>query len=215
MKYCAGCGKPLDDAARFCTNCGIRVPSAAHPAQGPSSSAAAPAPAVVGSIEPPPVPTPVTPVTPVYESAAPSSSNSAFVVIICIILLILVGGTVAASLYIHNQRKPKEAASEAASAPQQVAPEDSYIRALNLGNYPAATPVAIATLNGDTVLAGFVTRDRPDQVMQFYKVRFPISEVTTDNLGSHLLATLPNSRRIRIDAEPQGSSTQVKIVRPQ
>jgi len=51
--------------------------------------------------------------------------------------------------------------------------------------------------------------------MQFYKVRFPISEVTTDNLGSHLLATLPNSRRIRIDAEPQGSSTQVKIVRPQ
>jgi hypothetical protein len=214
MKYCAGCGKPLDDAARFCTNCGIRVPSAALPAQGPSSSAAAPAPAVA-SVEPPPVPTPVTPVMPVYESAAPSSSNSAFVVIICIILLILIGGTVAASLYIHNQRKPKEAATEAASAPQQGAPEESYIRALNLGNYPAATPVAIATLNGDTVLAGFVTRDRPDQVMQFYKVRFPISEVTTDNLGSHLLATLPNNQRIRIDAEPQGSSTQVKIVRPQ
>ncbi len=118
-------------------------------------------------------------------------------------------------MYVHNQRKPKEAAAQAASAPQAAVPEDDYIRALNLGSYPAATPVAIVTLNGETVIAGFVTRDRPDQVMQFYKVRFPISEVTTDNLGSHLSATLPNNEHIRIDAEPQGSNTQVKVVRPQ
>jgi hypothetical protein len=214
MNYCTGCGKSLDDAARFCTNCGIRVASAAPAVQVAGSSAAAPAPAVVPVAQESPA-TPVAPVTPVYESPAPSSSNSAFVIIISIILLILIGGTVAASLYVHNQRGPKEAAAEAAAAPQPAAPEDTYIRALNLGNYPAATPVAIVTLNGETVLAGFITRDRPDQVMQFYKVRFPISEVTTDNLGSHLSATLPNNQRIRIDAAPQGSSTQVKIVRPQ
>jgi Flp pilus assembly protein TadG len=162
-----------------------------------------------------PVAAPVAPVTPVYETAAPTSNSSAFIVIICIILLILIGGTVAASLYVHNQRKPKEAAAESGSAAQQAAPDDTYIRALNLGNYPAATPVAIVTLNGETVVAGFVTRDRPDQVMQFYKVRFPIAEVTVDNLGSHLSAALPNDQRIRIDAEPQGSSTQVKIIRVQ
>ena len=214
MKYCTGCGKPLDDAARFCANCGIRVPSAESSASGSLSSAAAPAAAVAPMAQEAAV-APVPPITPVYESAAPSSSNPAFVVIICGILLLLIGGTVAATMYVHNQRKPKEVAAEAASGPQAAAPEDTYIRALNLGNYPAATPVAIATLNGDTVIAGFVTRDRPDQVMQFYKVRFPISEVTTDNLGSHLSATLPNNQRIRIDAEPQGSSTQVKVVRPQ
>ena len=213
MRYCTGCGTSLDDAARFCTNCGIRVPAAVSSAEVPASSAAAAAPAVAPAVQEP-LPSPVTPVSS-YESAAPSSSNSAFIVFICGILLLLIGGTVAATMYVHNQRKPKEEAAQAASAPQAAAPEDTYIRALNLGNYPAATPVAIATLNGDTVIAGFVTRDRPDQVMQFYKVRFPISEVTTDNLGSHLSATLPNNQRIRIDAEPQGSSTQVKVVRPQ
>jgi Flp pilus assembly protein TadG len=152
-----------------------------------------------------------------YVSEAPiepSAGVSPFVIIVCVVLILLIGIAISATLYLHNQRKPKVAAEKAASiASERTAPDDNYIRALNLGNYPAATPVAIVTLNGETVVAGFVTKDRPDQVMQFYKVRFPISDMATDNAGAHLSATLPNNQRIRIDAEPQGTGTQVKVVR--
>jgi hypothetical protein len=144
---------------------------------------------------------------------SPSSGVSPVVGIICVVLLLLIGIAVSATLYLHNQRKPKVEAEKAAASSPVPAPEDDYIRALNLGNYPAATPVAIVTLTGETVIAGFVTKDRPDQVMQYYKVRFPISDVVSDSAGSHLSATLPNNQRIRIDAEPQGNGTQVKIVR--
>jgi hypothetical protein len=151
-----------------------------------------------------------------YETPiAETSGVSPAVIVISIVLILLIGMAVAASLYLRNQSKPKVEAQKAAAVAAQPAPEDSYIRALNLGNYPAATPVAIVTLNGETVLAGFVTRDRPDQVMQYYRVRLPISDVTTENAASHLSATLPNHQRIRIDAEPQGTNTQVKIVRVQ
>jgi hypothetical protein len=145
---------------------------------------------------------------------APSAGISPFVIVVCAILILLIGIAISATVYLHNQRKSKVAAENAAAtASERIPPDDSYIRALNLGNYPAATPVAIVTLNGETVVAGFVTRDRPEQVMQFYKVRFPISDMATDNAGAHLSATLPNNQRIRIDAEPQGTGTQVKVVR--
>ena len=154
------------------------------------------------------------PIPPVSEiPISPSSGVSPIVVIICVVLLLLIGIAVSATLYLHNQRKPKVEAEKTAASSLAPAPEDGYIRALNLGNYPAATPVAIVTLNGETVIAGFITKDRPDQVMQFYKVRFPISDVASDSSGSHLSATLPNNQRIRIDAEPQGNGTQVKVVR--
>ncbi len=208
MGYCTGCGKPLNEAAKFCTNCGIRVPEAPVAVAPVPESVASAAPATAVAAAPAPEPAAVT----ALPQEGQSHGSSAFVVIICAILIILIGAGIAATIYLHNQRKPKEEAQQAAS--QTVSTDDSFIRALNLQNYPGATPVAIAVLNGDTVIAGFVTKDRPDQVMQFYKVRFPVSDVTVDTAGSHLAANLANGQRIRIDAEPQGASTQVKIVRP-
>jgi hypothetical protein len=86
------------------------------------------------------------------------------------------------------------------------------IRAMNLGNYPGATPVAIATLTGETVVAGFLTRDTPKQVMQFYKIRFPLSTTNESEEKAELSATLPGGERIRIQAQPQGSNTQVMVL---
>jgi hypothetical protein len=83
---------------------------------------------------------------------------------------------------------------------------------MNLGNYPGATPVAIATLSGETVVAGFLTRDTPQQVMQYYKVRFPLSTATESEGTANLTATLPDGARIRIHAEPQGGNTQVMVL---
>ncbi len=83
---------------------------------------------------------------------------------------------------------------------------------MNLGNYPGATPVAIATLTGETVVAGFLTRDTPHQVVQFYKIRFPVSTTTENEGKGELSATLPGGERIRIQAEPQGTNTQVMVL---
>jgi hypothetical protein len=83
---------------------------------------------------------------------------------------------------------------------------------MNLGNYPAATPVAIATLTGETVVAGFLTRDTPQQVVQFYKVRFPASTSSETEGTAELSAILPGGERIRIQAVPQGTNTQVMVL---
>lgn len=213
MSFCTGCGKSLQDGARFCTSCGIRIPAAASPTTAPvnagsSSPAAATAPAMEQSARDVPAIAP-----PSQTPIAPSSGVSPFVVVICIILILLIGAAVSATLYLHTQSAPKVAAEKAARTTPQAEPEDDSIRALHLESYPAATPVAIVTLNGEAVIAGFVTKDRPEQVVQFYKVRFPISDVSSDEAGAHLSATLPGTQRIRIDAEPQGDGTEVKIVR--
>jgi hypothetical protein len=210
MSTCSGCGKSLEDGVRFCTNCGIRVqPGAASPATSVdasgNSSVAASAPA---RIAPEPQPVPIVPVS----DMAPAPRVSPFVIIVCVVLVLLIGFAVLSALYLHSQSGPKVAAQKSEASAQSVA-QDDYIHNLNLGSYPAATPVAIVTLNGESVVAGFVTRDRPDQVMQYYKVRFPIAEVSSENGTSHLAATLPNDQKIRIDAQPQGANTQVKIVR--
>lgn len=91
-------------------------------------------------------------------------------------------------------------------------PVADSIRAMNLGNYPGASPVGIATLTGETVVAGFLTRDTPRQVVQFYKIRFPVSTTTESEGGAELSATLPGGERIRIQAVPQGTNTQVMVL---
>ncbi|HEU5401998.1 MAG TPA: zinc ribbon domain-containing protein [Terriglobales bacterium] len=98
------------------------------------------------------------------------------------------------------------------STPATSAPVADSIRVMNLGNYPGATPVAIATLTGETVVAGFLTRDTPQQVMQFYKIRFPVSATTESEGKTELSATLPGGERIRIQAQPQGVNTQVMVL---
>jgi len=105
---------------------------------------------------------------------------------------------------------PKTEATPSTALP--AAPVADSVRAMNLGNYPAATPVAIATFTGETVVAGFLTRDTPQQVMQFYKIRFPSSTTNESERKAELFATLPGGERIRIQAQPQGSSTQVMIL---
>lgn len=91
-------------------------------------------------------------------------------------------------------------------------PVADSLRAMNLGNYPGAMPVGIATLTGETVVAGFLTRDTPHQVVQFYKIRFPVSTTAESEGKAELSATLPGGQRIRIQAVPQGTNTQVMVL---
>ena len=222
MALCTVCGTTLEADARFCTKCGTSVQPAPTPAAilaEPSVSSATPGAATGTAVAPkasapspePPVESPATYSFPSSDPTAPKSSLSQYFVVICIGLILLIGAGISAILYLRTQ-SPATPGSQAPVWTEPASATGDYLYSLNLGNYPGATPVAVVNLNGETVVAGFVTRDKPEQVVQFYKVRFPISEVTAEGATSHLTATLPNGQRIRIDAEPQGANTQVKIV---
>jgi hypothetical protein len=150
---------------------------------------------------------------------APQPSISPFFVIICVILVMLIGAGIAGTVYLQKQRAPKAKAEQSqipaqpASVPAPAAPPaiPDSVRVLNLGNYPGATPVAIATLTGETVIAGFLTHDTPQQVIQFYKIHFPISSQQESEGKAQLSATLPENQRVRIEAQPQTPNTQVII----
>jgi hypothetical protein len=111
-----------------------------------------------------------------------------------------------------GQQTPGPVAAAPAPQPVSTPPVAESVRAMNLGNYPGATPVAIATLSGETVVAGFLTRDTPQQVMQYYKIRFPVSTMTDSGGKGTLSAMLPGGVRIKIHAEPQGGNTQVMVL---
>ena len=220
MALCSVCGTTLEADARFCTKCGTPVQAAAtatlsEPTVSSNAPGTAAGTAVAQTASAPepalPVESPATYTFPDSDITAPKSSLSQYFVVICIGLILLIGAGVSAILYLRNQSAAKVESQPATSTVPVTATGD-YLHSLNLGNYPGATPVAIATLNGETVIAGFLTRDKPEQVVQFYRVRFPISEITLAGATSHLSATLPDGQRIRIDAEPQGANTQVKIV---
>ncbi len=233
MAFCTACGKSLQEGARFCTSCGAPVQSIPAPTIAVADSASVPAAVAPAIVSPEPraavvESTPISEAVPVVPATelpmAPASTISPFFVIVCIILVLLIGGGIAGTVYIRSQSKPKSEAQAAEkaqatqpiertqpAAAQSPAVADS-IRALNLGNYPGATPVAMGTLSGDTVIAGFLTHDTPEQVMQFYKIRFPVATSSVAEGKAQLSATLPAGERIRVDAQPQGGSTQVMIV---
>lgn len=270
MAFCNNCGKSLEEAARFCTNCGTPVPISPAPAVVLSPNAGvALAPATASATEPsapvkeireaapeldqrnlpPPAEVPLSTTYPDF-STSPQASTSPTFIIVCVVLLLLIVGGVAGTIYLQRQGKTKAVAAQqtpaessplpetnspatstpqqvssvasstsagsgstsTASAPPPVAPVADSVRAMNLGNYPGANPVAIATLTGETVVAGFLTRDTPQQVMQFYKIRFPSSTTNEIEGKAELFATLPGGERIRIQAQPQGSNTQVMVL---
>jgi hypothetical protein len=126
------------------------------------------------------------------------------VFVLGIVALALVLG---AFFYFRNFAKP-------GTQPPGVAlsPADAYIQSLNLAAYPGATPVAVAGAPGQDVVAAFHTRDTADQVIEFYKVRFPIADSTREEGKSELRAALPSGGHVRIRADAQGNGTDVWIV---
>ena len=228
-RFCPNCGT----AAQFAS-------VEPEPVQPPSTSIAA-APAVAPVISQAPIsvadaPAPSETPLPVFQAyapqastlpgtelpIAPESSISPFFLIICVVLVLLIGAGIAGTVYLQKQRAPKAKAeqsqtpAQSASAPATPAPATppaipDSVRVLNLGNYPGATPVAIATLTGETVIAGFLTHDTPQQVIQFYKIHFPISSQQESEGKAQLSATLRENQRFRIEAQPQTPNTQVII----
>lgn len=221
MSYCTGCGRPLEDQARFCTSCGTPVASVASAAQ--VTSAGAPAAESTPAGEPDPV------AAPEPQLLMPqSSSGSPVLIIVGILLAVLIGAGVGATLYLRRQPDSKQVPRETmttagngtAEAATSEAPTNSsssepntYIRNLNLGSYPGASAIAVTDESAGEVIAAFQTRDTPEQVIGFYKIRFPVANASSEEGKSELRAALPNGQQILIQAATQASGTEVRIIR--
>lgn len=221
MSFCTGCGKPLGDQARFCSNCGTPAASVASAAQ--VTSAVSPGTATTTAREPVPVPAPEP------QLLMPQSNGgSPVLVIVATLLILLIGAGVGATLYMRRQPDTNQAAKEtvttvgnstseavtsgAPTNPSSNGP-DNYIRNLNLGAYPGASAIAVTDESAGEVIAAFRTRDTPEQVIGFYKVRFPVANATSEEGNLKLRAALPNGQRILIQAVSQANVTEVHIIR--
>ena len=202
MSFCTSCGRALEVGARFCTSCG-------NPVQSTSVSSANP-PVVVA-----PAPTPeLVSVPPLADVPFSTERNrpSMPLIVVGIVLVILIGLAVGSTLYMR-----KEPASNA--APKSVdnasnSPDaDDYLRNLNLASYPGSTPAAITTDSTENVITAFQTRDTPQQVIGYYKVRFPVADTIGDAEKSELRAALPNGAHVVIRAMQQASGSLVYIIR--
>jgi hypothetical protein len=109
--FCGGCGKPLDDGARFCKSCGADsgAPSPAHATSTPlSNPAALPQAAVSGAVD-----------------AAPKKSSNALLTIL-IICFVVFGGFAAVFVYAAYWAKNK--VSSAAKDYGIELPSDTHAR---------------------------------------------------------------------------------------
>jgi hypothetical protein len=102
------------------------------------------------------------------------------------------------------------ASSNAASTPSE---GDAYLRSLNLGSYPGSTPAAITTDTTENVVSAFQTRDTPQQVIGYYKVRFPVADTIGDSSKSELRAAFPGGAHVVIRAMQQPNGSLVYIIR--
>lgn len=213
MSFCTGCGKPLQQGARFCAECGTPVQDVAAQASAANTvaqSAAAVRPAQVQA------PLPVLPESSTWERTSGSGPSQGLIVL-GVVLVLMIVAAVGGIFYMRSENSGSAAvAKQVAAIPESLPATNSAVElgnALNLGSYPGATPIPLATFQGENVFAAFLTRDTPDQVIGFYKVRFPVAETSALDSGTQLVAALANGEHIRIVAVTKPNGTEVKIAR--
>lgn len=134
MKFCVNCGARLNDGAKFCTECGQKIPQA-EPVAPPTPVYEAPAPVVQPEpvyvapvVQPEPVyeaPAPVVQPEPVYEAPAPAANT----------------------FFEPNQTEPRQSVTHTYGAPVQhsfSAPVETETAKSGVYSIPAAEPVAAA-----------------------------------------------------------------------
>jgi len=211
MNYCTGCGKPLDPGAKFCSTCGASVPLAGTgtplsddsvPVAGGAPTAAAFAPAVSSEA----------PMTPDYVGN-PSQGSSSALIVVGIILVLLIGIGIGAIIYFRSQSAKPESQKIAGGDHSPDVAGDTYLQSLNLASYPGSTAAAVANDTGENVIAAFRTRDTPQQVIGYYKIRFPVADVVGQEGQSELRAALPDGEHVVIRAIQGQNGTSVLIIR--
>lgn len=189
MGFCTQCGSSFESGAQFCTRCGARSVGAV-PSEVASSGAGT---AVQPALEP---------VMPLPLAGAHPNSNKPMIIAVIFVLLVAGG----AAYYFFSQPK------SSAPAPIVDGPQSSSaaLETYGLQNYPGARPTPVFGEASGRVIAAFETSDSPEQVMGYYRVRFPVSEVISTETGLVLTADM-NGSGIEVRAEPMAQGSRVQI----
>lgn len=194
MSFCGKCGSSLEPGAHFCGTCGSQL----APVQSNGSGTAV----QVAVAEPEPTPSSV-PFEhyPVATSTPGSGVKPFFIVVATVILL----GAAVAYMLLRPSR-PKGPAPII----DGLAVSSANVSTYGLEKYPGARSVPVYGGSAEPVVASFESNDSPSQVMGYYRVRFPVSEVSYDPTGATLYADM-NNQRVVVHAEPLVHGSRVRI----
>lgn len=220
MAFCTNCGTSLDESAKFCTVCGAKVadevsPQAPPEIQGAGSAASAPTPAPAQRI------TPVQPVAAGTGGGALKIILIVLVVIVALGLILTVAGILGVRHFVRNVHVQQQGERARVEMPgMTVTSNDDAVkvaRDLGVEVYPGARPLkgaSAVTLGNLTVgTAQFETSDPIDRVEQFYRARFPHSNINTSDENSRVILATTNRGMINIVLERKGSTTNINISR--
>jgi hypothetical protein len=211
MGFCTTCGGALDPGAKFCTNCGMKAYGGESAGGGSAVQAAPETPRVAEVAQLAPViSAPQSyPESPFYPDAPKQSSGGLGKGITVIAVIVIVGCAIA--YYFLSPRKPH------GPAPIIDGTQTSAVFAVQtfgLERYPGARPVSANSSDAEQVLAAFETNDTPAQVIGYYRVRFPVAQLTIDPTHPTLSADM-NDRQVLItaDALVHGSRVRISMLR--
>jgi len=202
MAFCTSCGTTLDPAARFCTKCGATV-----------AGASAPAPAAAQRIA-----TGTTAATP-QGGGALKIILIVFGVIVVLGVLSVAGVLIAARMFIHHTRVSTSGEHSRVETPfgtvETSGDAMDVAKSLGVDVYPGAKGLpggsAVSFGNFKTASAEFETTDSPEQVQDFYKARFPRSNVNVSDEGGRTMVFMGTKGMTTIVIEPRGGKTHIQI----
>jgi len=205
MAFCTSCGATLEPASRFCTKCGAANPSVtATPAAGVQAR-------------------PAQPGAPTAQSASSSNALKIILIVFAVIVVMgvvsVVGMLFAARMFIHRAHVETRGNHARVITPfgtvESSADAGDVAKNLGVDVYPGAKGLpggsAVSFGNFKSATADFETDDSPDKVVEFYKSRFPRSNVSVNDQGGQTLVFMGSKGMTTIVIEPRSDKTHIQI----
>ena len=212
MDFCTTCGTAQEPGAKFCTHCGTKASGGESAGSGaavqsapdvaPAVTAPAATPASVASRQPYPEPT-------FYPERTGQSSGLGKALAI-VAVVVIVGCSIA-----YYFLAPRKAHAPAPIIDGRQVSDVTAVQSYGLEKYPGARPVVANSSETEQVIAAFETNDSPQQVVGYYRVRFPVAQVTVDPTHSTLNALMSGKEvLVTADALVHGSRVRISYTKP-
>ncbi|SRR5689334_2344162 len=207
MAFCTSCGASIDAAARFCTQCGAPAAPAAPSTTSSASAGAAVQPALA-------------------QPRPAQGSNAVKIILIIVVVIIGLGilGSMAAFFAVRKFARSVRVDSSSGRTRVEtpfgtVATDDANEVAKQLGVdvYPGARSLkgssAVNIAGMKVANARFESEDAPDKVMEFYRRRFPRSNINVSDDNDKTVVFSNNQGMIAVKVRARGDGSLIEISR--
>ena len=203
MAFCNSCGAALDAGTKFCNKCG-------------AAASSAPAPGVTPAVVTAPAP------------VQPTTGGGGALKIILIVIAIIVGLGIlsvgAFSFFVYRVAKSAHVTQNGDNVKLDTpfgslntgADAAQAVKDLGVDVYPGAVPQknGSATMtfgNVKTVTAAFESSDSLDKVCDFYKAKYPSTNMTTSDSSHCAIVAGDQKNMITINVQTSGDGTKIQI----